>query len=209
MGCIGLFCCFKDMRPNVIALVGLVANFIAFVFLIWALADLPWFRKGPKALYIISFILITLCLIGFIVILIFLNLRAGPHYMTYNTVGKILCLAIAVMSILTFLFLLIGGIIQLVDMADIKGLPSHDWAALFVPTIFGLIATVIMALCANILYKIFNDNILTTVTYQQHVIQNVVVQNSTTTIPNTTQNVVITGNNAGTLPPPVVVTAPQ
>lgn len=206
MGCIGLFCCFKDMRPNVIALVGLVTNFIAFVFLIWALADLPWFRNGPKALYIISFILITLCLICFIIILILLNLRTGLNYITYNNVGKILCLAIAVMSILSFILLLIGGILQLVDMADIKGLPSHDWAALFVPTIFGLIATIIMALCANILYKIFNDNILTTITYQQHAIQNIIVQNSTATIPNSTQNVVITGNNAGTLPPVVVTT---
>ena len=55
MGCIGLFCCFKDMRPNVIALVGLVANFIAFVFLIWALADLPWFRNGQSSLYYIIY----------------------------------------------------------------------------------------------------------------------------------------------------------
>ena len=136
MGCIPLFCCLKDFSDNIIAIIALVANAISFIFFIWAIADLLWIRNGPKALFIISFILIILCLICVILVFIFILFRNGPNYMTFNKLGKYICLAIILLCILTFLFVLIGGIIEICDLKDIKGLPSHDWAALFVPGIF-------------------------------------------------------------------------
>jgi len=80
------------MRPNVIAVIAIISNLIAVAFLIWGLADLFWFRKGRKALYIISFVLLCLTLILLAIILVFLNLRNGPNFMTINKVGKIICL---------------------------------------------------------------------------------------------------------------------
>ena len=62
--------------------------------------------------------------------------------------------------------MLTAFIILIVDYADVekdipgKFFPSHEWAAVFVPSIIALAALVFMILCANILYKIFGDNLL-------------------------------------------------
>ncbi len=210
MGCTPLVCCLKDFSANLIALIALVFNVISFGFFIWAIADLLWIRNGPKVLFIISFVLITLCLICIIILFIFINFRKGPNYMIYNNIGKYICLAIILLCILTFILIIIGGIIEICDLKDIKGLPSHDWAALFVPGIFSLIACVVIAWCANALYKIFNENILTTISAHIYNMQNPINQNSVTTIPNTTDNnVVITGNNNGVIPPMIQNSQPN
>ena len=188
MGCLSLFCCFKSMRPNVITLIAIISNLIAVAFLIWGLADLLWYRKGRKALYIISFVLLCLTLILLVIIIVFLNLRIGPNFMTIYKVGKILIL------------------IDYNDIEDFLGpgrsIPSHDWAAAILPGILGLIASVIVSLCANVLYKIFNDNILTSFDIYQNNNPMNINQNSMTTIPNV-QNpvVVVSGNNSGMIPP--------
>ena len=209
MGCLSLFCCFKSMRPNVITLIAIISNLIAVAFLIWGLADLLWYRKGRKALYIISFVLLCLTLILLVIIIVFLNLRIGPNFMTIYKVGKIICLLIIGLCILAFIFLLIAEILILIDYNDIKdflgpgrSIPSHDWAAAILPGILGLIASVIVSLCANVLYKIFNDNILTSFDIYQNNNPMNINQNSMTTIPNV-QNpvVVVSGNNSGMIPP--------
>ena len=209
MGCLSLFCCFKSMRPNVIALIAIISNLIAVAFLIWGLADLIWYRKGRKALYIISFVLLCLTLILLVIIIVFLNLRIGPNFMTIYKVGKIICLLIIGLCILAFIFLLISEILILIDYNDIEDLlgpgrniSSHDWAAAILPGILGLIASVIVSLCANVLYKIFNDNILTSFDIYQNNNPMNINQNSMTTIPNV-QNpvVVVSGNNSGMIPP--------
>ena len=209
MGCLSLFCCFKSMRPNVITLIAIISNLIAVAFLIWGLADLLWYRKGRKALYIISFVLLCLTLILLVIIIAFLNLRIGPNFMTIYKVGKIICLLIIGLCILAFIFLLISEILILIDYNDIEDLlgpgrniSSHDWAAAILPGILGLIASVIVSLCANVLYKIFNDNILTSFDIYQNNNPMNINQNSMTTIPNV-QNpvVVVSGNNSGMIPP--------
>ena len=197
------------MRPNVIALIAIISNLIAVAFLIWGLADLIWYRKGRKALYIISFVLLCLTLILLVIIIVFLNLRIGPNFMTIYKVGKIICLLIIGLCILAFIFLLISEILILIDYNDIEDLlgpgrniSSHDWAAAILPGILGLIASVIVSLCANVLYKIFNDNILTSFDIYQNNNPMNINQNSMTTIPNV-QNpvVVVSGNNSGMIPP--------
>ena len=209
MGMAPLFCCFRSQQPNCMALTGLAASIVAFAFMIWGLADLWFDRKGVEAIYIIAFILVCISLVAFIIIFIFLNLRKTESYRTINNVGRIFCLVILIMCFVAFIFLLVAFIILIVDYADVEKeipgqfFPSHEWAAVFVPSILGLICLVIMALAANILYKVFNDNVIAT-PYPVHV-----TQNSMTTTPNPPQPVIFPVNNvnplANNMPYPVTI----
>ena len=202
MGIAPLFCCFRSQQPNCMALTGLAASIIAFAFMIWGLADLWFDRKGVEAIYIIAFILVCISLVAFIIIFIFLNLRKTESYRTINNVGRIFCLVILIMCFVAFIFLLVAFIILIVDYADVEKeipgqfFPSHEWAAVFVPSILGLICLVIMALAANILYKVFYDNVMAT-PYPVHI-----TQNSMTTTPNPPQPVIFPVTNGPAYPTP-------
>ena len=202
MGMAPLFCCFRSQQPNCMALTGLAASIIAFAFMIWGLADLWFDRKGVEAIYIIAFILVCISLVAFIIIFIFLNLRKTESYRTINNVGRIFCLVILIMCFVAFIFLLVAFIILIVDYADVEKeipgqfFPSHEWAAVFVPSILGLICLVIMALAANILYKVFYDNVMAT-PYPVHI-----TQNSMTTTPNPPQPVIFPVTNGPAYPTP-------
>ncbi len=168
------------------AFTGLGASFLSFAFLIWGLADLDFKRKGVQAIYIISFILVILCMLAFIALLIFLNLRKTQAYQTIMNFGRIICLVILCMCGVAFIFMLVAFIIQIVDYAKLRSflkdldedpldyvwanhisvdlnddgtlsIKSHEWAAIFVPSLITLICLVVMALVANILYKVFYD----------------------------------------------------
>ena len=104
MGCSPFYCCFKNYRPNCIALTALVANIIAVAFMIWGLVDLEWdlTRRGRKALYIIAFVILCVTLVLMFVVLLLLNLRSGPNYITCNNIGRIFCLIIIILAILIF-----------------------------------------------------------------------------------------------------------
>ena len=166
MGIAPLFCCFSGKSPNCIVLTGLAASFIALSFLLWGLADLWFDRDGALAIYIIAFIFICISLVGFVLLYIFLNIRKPECTRTFYSIGRIICLIIFIICIIAFVFMLTAFIILIVDYADVekdmpgKFFPSHEWAAVFVPSIIALTALVFMILCANILYKIFGDNLL-------------------------------------------------
>ena len=200
MGVAPLFCCFKNKSENCIVLTGLGSSIVSFSFLIWGLADLWFDKKGVKAIYIITFILVCLCLLAFIALFIILNLKKTGSYRTFNNYGKIFCLAILVMCAISLIFLFIAFIILIVDYADLENdasgqqIPSHEWAAVFLPSLLGLICLVIMALAANILFKVFNDK-LTGTPYPVQI-----NQNSMTTYPNIPQPVIFPINN-GPVPP--------
>ena len=202
MGMAPLFCCFRSQQPNCMALTGLAASIVAFAFMIWGLADLWFDRKGVEAIYIIAFILVCISLVAFIIIFIFLNLRKTESYRTINNIGRIFCLVILIMCFVAFIFLLVAFIILIVDYADVEKeipgqfFPSHEWAAVFVPSILGLICLVIMALAANILYKVFYDNAMAT-PYPVHI-----TQNSMTTTPNPPQPVIFPVTNGPAYPTP-------
>ncbi len=212
MGCISLYCCFKNFRPNCIAFTAIISNFIAVAFMIWALADLMWLRKARKALYIIAFVALCITLILLIIALILLNIRKGNNYISLNNAGKTICLIIILLAILAFIFLLIDEILLIYDYADLekdlgpgRQIPRHDWAACILPGLLGLIASVIISLCCNILFTIFNENILDSLFEFQNNHHVNVNQNSITSIPNITQDpVAVTVNNPPTLPPPVI-----
>ena len=200
MGIAPLFCCFKNKSENCIVLTGLGASIVSFAFLIWGLADLTFDRNGVKSIYIITFILVCLCLLGFIALFILLNLKRTESYRTFNTFGKIFSLAIIFLCAIGFIFLFIAFIILIVDYADeeknIPGqyFPSHEWAAVFLPSLLSLICLIIMALAANILFKVFNDKLIGT----PYPVQ--INQNSMTTYPNIPQPVIYPINN-GPVPP--------
>ena len=202
MGIAPLFCCFSGKSPNCIVLTGLAASFIALSFLLWGLADLWFDRDGALAIYIIAFIFICISLVGFVLLYIFLNIRKPECTRTFYSIGRIICLIIFIICIIAFVFMLTAFIILIVDYADVEKeipgqfFPSHEWAAVFVPSILGLICLVIMALAANILYKVFYDNVMAT-PYPVHI-----TQNSMTTTPNPPQPVIFPVTNGPAYPTP-------
>ena len=179
MGMEALFCCFRGLGPKISAITGLGASVLSFAFLIWGLADLWFKRKGVHALYIITFVLVILALVGFALLFVFL-MRTGPR--AINNLGRTICLVIIMICVLAFIFMLISWIMLIVYYADPdKTNPSHEWAAVFVPSLITLIVLPLMALVANYLYKEFTDRMnLNPTPYP-------VTQNTIPTIPNISQ----------------------
>ena len=179
MGMEALFCCFRGLGPKISAITGLGASVLSFAFLIWGLADLEFKRKGVHALYIITFVLVILALIGFALLFVFL-MKIGPR--AINNLGRTICLVIIMICVLAFIFMLISWIILIVYYAGTdKTIHSHEWAAVFVPSLITLIVLPLMALVANYLYKEFTDRMnLNPTPYP-------VTQNTIPTIPNISQ----------------------
>ena len=179
MGMEALFCCFRGLGPKISAITGLGASVLSFAFLIWGLADLWFKRKGVNALYIITFVLVILALVGFALLFVFL-MKIGPR--AINNLGRTICLVIIMICVLAFIFMLISWIILIVYYADPdKTIDSHEWAAVFVPSLITLIVLPLMALVANYLYKEFTDRMnLNPTPYP-------VTQNTIPTIPNISQ----------------------
>ena len=222
MGMEPLFCCLRDQRPNCLAFTGLGASILAFAFLIWGVADLDFKRGGVEAIYIIAFVLVILCMLAFIALLIFINLRNATR--TIYNLGRIICLVILCMCGVAFIFLLIAFIILIVDYAKLRSylkdpendeedenylwaldsvnlagkIKGHKWGAVFVPSIIGLIALVVMAFVANVLYKFFMDQMNPT----PNVAPVNTTQNTMTTTPNYPQPGMFPNNN-GPVPPMV------
>ncbi len=188
MGMEALFCCFRGLGPKISAITGLGASVLSFAFLIWGLADLWFKRTGVHVLYIITFVLVILALVGFALLFVFLMMTV-PR--AINNLGRIICLVIIMICVLAFIFMLISWIILIVYYADLRKdlkdigsdetIPSHDWAAVFVPSLITLIVLPLMALVANYLYKEFTDRMnLNPTPYP-------VTQNTIPTIPNISQ----------------------
>ena len=179
MGMEALFCCFRGLGPKISAITGLGASVLSFAFLIWGLADLWFKRKGVHALYIITFVLVILALVGFALLFVFLMITGQR---AINNLGRTICLVIIMICVLAFIFMLISWIILIVYYADSdKTIDSHEWAAVFVPSLITLIVLPLMALVANYLYKEFTDRMnLNPTPYP-------VTQNTIPTIPNISQ----------------------
>ena len=163
MGVECLFCCFKGMSDNVAGAIGLVASILSFGFMMWGVIDIYFDLRGIKALYLITFILLCLCLISFIVLLILLCMKRKG---AINKVGRIVCIVVIVFSIAALILEIIVWIFLIHDYVNTEKdggsgqqIPSHDWAAIFVPTIISLIALVVIALVANYLHKVFTDRL--------------------------------------------------
>lgn len=172
MGAASMFCCFKALKPNITAIVGLVANILAIVFLIWGLAKLYW-STGIHAVYIVSFILLCSSLVAFIVVVIFLFMN-GANNRIYN-IGKLVCIVILAICGISFILILVLFIVELKDYIKlnkdwkdeygINFFSGSDWAALIVPVIISLVSIVAMSLTANRLFKEFSDRMISVPVY--------------------------------------------
>ena len=232
MGISPLFCCFNNKQPKCLAGTGIVASFLAFVFLIWGVADLGFKRTGVEAIYIIAFIFVILILLAYIALLIFLIMKKSGSYKKIMNLGRIICLAILVLTCIAFIFLLIAWIILLVDYSKLDSLlkdirngevdedededpedyewvkhvsittdfkiAGHEWGAVVVPGIIGLIALILNGLIANYLYKVFMDNYNSAPEFP---VNNIGNQNTVgVTVPNVNQPGLFPNNN-GPFPP--------
>ena len=164
MGVASLFCCFRDQKPNCLAITGLVANVVSIIFLLWGIFVNLWPSKGVEVMYDLAFTLLCLTLVGFIVIIIFLNIN-GASRMIYN-IGKIICLAIIGAGALAFIFYLVDFIILCKDYADFS-VSGRYWAA----------AIIVMALIANRLVKEFSDRMNSAPAYPNAVPQTTMTTN--------------------------------
>ena len=231
MGISPLFCCFNNKQPKCLAGTGIAASLLAFAFLIWGVTDLEYKRTGVKAIYIIAFIFVILILLAFIALLIFLIMPKSGSYKKIMNLGRIICLAILVLTCIAFIFLLIAWIILLVDysklhsflkdlrndevdededreqydwgiyvsgvLTDLK-IAGHEWGAVVVPGIIGLIALILNGLIANYLYKVFMDNYNSAPEFP---VNNIGNQNTVgVTVPNVNQPGLFPNNN-GPFPP--------
>ena len=226
MGVSALYCCFRGLKPLYLTVVGIAASVLSFAFLIWGVADLEYKRKGVEAIYIIAFILVILCMLAFIALFIFLLLPPGPGSRTLYNVGRIICLVILIMCVVALIFMLVAFIILIVDYANyrlfLKGkklndnpskyewgeklsknlsesgisIKSHEWAAIFVPSIISFISLVLMGLIANVLYEVFYNLMNGTSTAVN------ITQNTNPSFPNIHQPEIIPNNN-GPVPPMV------
>ena len=192
MGVASLFCCFKDQKPNCLAITGIVANVLGICFLIWGIAEIIWPRNGVEAIYDIGFALLCLTLAGFIVIIIFLNIN-GANRTIYN-IGKIICFGIIGAGALAFIFYLVDFIILCKDYADLSA-PGRYWAAAIIPSLLAFAAIIVMVLIANRLIKEFSDRMNSAPAYP-----NAVPQTTMTTNPNIPQPSLFPINNGPNIP---------
>ena len=163
MGVEACFCCFRNKNPVCLSTIGLAANIITFGFILWGILDLNFIKKGSEPIYIISFVLSCLCLLFYFIIFTIIIIRRCRSSRSANSFRRILCLLILGLSVLSLIFLIIGFIIELVEHVKlekdfpVKLFSTREWAALIVPLIIGIIGFIIMALCANVLFRQFSD----------------------------------------------------
>ena len=195
MGVEACFCCFRNKNPVCLSSVGLAANIITFGFILWGILDLNFIKKGSEPIYIISFVLSCLCLLFYFIIFTIIIIRRCRSSRSANSFGRILCLLILGLSVLSLIFLIIGFIIELVEHVKlekdfpVKLFSTREWAALIVPLILGYIGFIIMILCANVLYRKFGD------WKKSELIDVNISQNSMSTIPNALKPGVFPNNN--------------
>ena len=192
MGASAFFCCFNNRSNNCVSFTSTAANIISLGLLIWGLIDIEFaIKKGSKALYIISFVLICILLLLNLIVFILLNIRSPQSQRTIGNIGKMICLVIIALCVLALIFHIIAFILILVKYVDVekdwpvKFWPTSDWFAIFVPTVLTIIALIIIAKAANYLYKKFIDKI----NFAN------IGQNSMTTSPNVVQPGLFPNNN--------------
>ena len=151
-------CCFRSLRPMVLAIVAVVANAIAFFFLIWKIAEEIWLNY-QKALYFIGFVLVLLSLLGTIGILIMVLVRNPQNYLQLDKIGGIICLVSLILLVLGMLFTIISSIAILVKYGQVTGLPARYWVAVIIPLIILLAGGLVTIFCLLALRVIFGNHL--------------------------------------------------
>ena len=151
-------CCFRSLKPNVIAVVAVISNAVAFFLLIWKVSEALW-GGYQKALYIIGFVLVLLSLFGTIGILILILVRNSQNYVQLDKIGKIICFATLVVLAVGMLFAIISSIAILVKYGQATGLPARYWVAVIIPLILLLAGGIVTILCLLALSVIFGNHL--------------------------------------------------
>ena len=183
MGASAFFCCFNNRNPNCVSFTSIAANIISFGFFIWSLTDIMFsIKKGSKALYIITFVLLCIILLLNLVVFVLINIKKSHLQRTTGSIGKMICLAIIGLCVLCLIFLIIAFIVILVKYVDVeksfsgKFWPTSDWFAIFLPFILTVIALIIIAKAANYLWKFFVDRVNSANVGQNSITANPTVQ---------------------------------
>ena len=155
MGISPLFCCFKSLGPVCPAVTGLIVCIISFALFLWEVAvDIVFGKDASNVLLNIIFIISIVLFILFIIILA-ISIIKKP---SCGSVGKIICIIIFALCIISWILTLIFFIITGKHFSDIeKEVGGGDWAGLIIPCVFSLLGLILMALCANYLYKACSD----------------------------------------------------
>ena len=155
MGISPLFCCFKSLGPVCASVTGLILCIISFALFLWDMViDFVYGRDVSNVFLNIIFIISIILLVLFIIILAISIIKkpsCGP-------VGKIICIIIIALCIISWILTLIFFILTARDYAKVlKEVGGGDWAGLVIPCVFSLIGLILKALCANYLYKVCSD----------------------------------------------------
>lgn len=201
-------CCFKSLKPKVVAIIAVIANAIGFFFLIWGIFGLEHIAIGIKIPYWIGFVLVFLSLIGVTILLIMIIKRNQQNCETMKKRARIIYILsmifIIVGIITTFicLFLTFCSYISLSffdALFNVKTVTEKHWAGVIIPAIFILIGGIITVICLRTLNIIFQKKIDTSVDeYERNGNVNTLETNPNITVNNYTQDKINTETNIGT-----------
>ena len=164
-------CCEKEQE---ITISGIVINAIAVIFLIWGVADMVWFKKAEKGLYITGFVFLILTLLGFIGILVLIILRKPDNERQFNQIAKYISITILVLVTISLVLIIIGELVLIINYAkeqidrnDLEDeyyyfnndfdIPTRWWVTATVPGFISIILISVLICCASRLCKIFYD----------------------------------------------------
>ena len=153
-------CCSKNQSPVCLAVMGLISSILSLCFLIWSISKVYFEKKAFKTLYIVSDILLGVCAILFIILIIFAYIKQS----ILNTIGKILCILISIISNVVALFVLIVFIKVMKDYYDVESIlpgrqiPTEEYCAAIIPFIICLACVSLIEVAACGLMKHLNNN---------------------------------------------------
>ena len=140
-----------SMEENALV-IGTVVSLISVSSLIWGLLGINFVRIGVYIVYTIVLGFIGLIFVGFI-------LLAKTNLLNQKRINRYVC-GIMLLSIISFILLLVDSIIIIVDYAELEKslgegqqIPSHEWAAVFVPSIISLLCLVAIGFCSFINFQ--------------------------------------------------------
>ena len=157
-------CCFKNKSEKYIAKTGIISSVISILLLLWGIIELKYDTDTIKYFYYISFSLIILCLIGYILILILLSEKINKNKINVNKTINFISSVIFIISLYSFILLIIHFIVEIYDYINAeKILPSKNhipikkWVALFIPSLISFICLIFIIIASKTLSESQNS----------------------------------------------------
>ena len=137
-----LGCCFGCCPPTVNAIIGTILSVVSFGLLTWAISELGWPNDSSEALYIISYIFVIFIFLAFVALTVLCCIKSTMNYLTINSIGKTLTVAIIITGLISLIMLIISMIIMDIKFVDIEDdcdyfnvecVPDKYWIAANIP----------------------------------------------------------------------------